>query len=109
VDSLFFVHRAQAAGLSLRQVRQVLSIADSGQPPCEHVRALLGARLEQVRAKIAELQTLETTLSALLVHAQNSGPVQDHDASVCWILESDPPGMAHSAGPAVHTPFRPSG
>jgi DNA-binding transcriptional MerR regulator len=101
VDRLFFVHRAQAAGLSLREVRQVLAIADRGEAPCEHVRELLGARLEQVRAKIAELQTLETNLSALLEHAQNSGPVQDHDSSVCWILESDPPAAADTARLAV--------
>jgi len=99
VDRLNFVHRAQAAGLSLRQVRQVLAIADSGQAPCEHVRTVLGARLDQVRAKIAELQTLETNLSGLLEHAENSGPVQDHDASVCWILESDPPAPADAATP----------
>jgi DNA-binding transcriptional MerR regulator len=106
VDRLYFVHRAQAAGLSLRQVRQVLAIADSGQAPCEHVRTILGARLEQVGTKIAELQTLETNLSALLEHALNSSPVEEHDASVCWILETDPPTQAATVTPAPSAAIR---
>ena len=37
VGRLEFIRRAQAAGLSLREVRQVLAIADRGDRPCGHV------------------------------------------------------------------------
>lgn len=90
VDRLQFIRRAQAAGLSLREVRQILAIRDRGEAPCGHVRTVLTERLDQVRAQIAELVTLETHLETLLAHSRD-GASTDHDqASVCWILESEP-------------------
>ena len=48
-----FIHRGQAAGLTLAQVRQILDIRDDGQAPCGHVQDLLDSRLadldEQIR------------------------------------------------------------
>ncbi|MGH3862685.1 heavy metal-responsive transcriptional regulator [Actinokineospora sp.] len=94
IDRLQFVRRAQAAGLSLREVRQVLVIHDGGEAPCGHVRHVLGERLDQVRAQIAELVTLETHLEALLAHAEQGGPTDHDQTAICWILEGDPGGAA---------------
>ncbi|MDT5364634.1 MAG: hypothetical protein QOC69_6396, partial [Mycobacterium sp.] len=101
IDRLEFVGRAQSAGLSLREVRQVLAIADRGDAPCEHVVSTLQARLDQVRATIAELSSLETHLAALLDHANTAEPIEE--AGVCWILESDlaDPGSAGRAAVEV--------
>jgi DNA-binding transcriptional MerR regulator len=87
VDRLEFIRRAQAAGLSLREVRQVMDIADRGDRPCGHVVSILQARLDQVRATLAKLSDLETHLVALLDHAHTAEPIDE--AGVCWILESD--------------------
>lgn len=90
IDRLQFVRRAQAAGLSLREIGQILAIYDRGDAPCAHVQGVLTERLDHVRAQIAELVTLETHLEALLTHA-DQGPPTEHDKStVCWILEADP-------------------
>lgn len=89
VERLDFVRRAQAAGLTLKQVAQILAISDRGDAPCGHVREILHQRLGQVRAHIAELITLETHLQALLDNAERQ-PATTHDNSgVCWILEAD--------------------
>lgn len=90
VDRLRFIRRAQAAGLSLREVRQIVAIRDAGDAPCGHVRALLTERLDQVRAQIAELVTLETHLEILLEHARTGTPTAHDRASVCWILDTEP-------------------
>jgi DNA-binding transcriptional MerR regulator len=92
LDRLDFVRRAQSAGLSLRDIRQVLAIADRGDAPCEHVASILQARLDQARATLAELAALETHLVSLLDHARTAEPIEE--AGVCWILES------HYATPA---------
>lgn len=99
VDRLIFVRRAQSAGLSLREVRQVLAIADRGDAPCEHVVSILQARLDQVRARLAELATLETNLAALLEHADSAEPLEE--AGICWILESAATGLDTDGHPAV--------
>jgi DNA-binding transcriptional MerR regulator len=104
LDRLEFVRRAQSAGLSQREVRQVLAIADRGDTPCEHVVGILQARLDQVRATLAELSTLETNLATLLDHARTAEPMQE--AEVCWILESDlasPDTASRTDGPPTST------
>ena len=65
----------------------MLAIADRGDAPCGHVVSILQARLDHVRAALAELAALETHLAALLDHARTAEPVEE--AGVCWILESD--------------------
>jgi DNA-binding transcriptional MerR regulator len=90
VDRLAFVRRAQAAGLSLREIRQVLAIHDRGDVPCGHVRGVLTERLDTVRAQIAELLTLETHLETLLAHARHGEPTDHDNSGVCWILETEP-------------------
>jgi DNA-binding transcriptional MerR regulator len=88
-DRLRFIHRGQAAGLTLQKVRQILAIHDRGEAPCGHVRQLLNTRLDQVRAQIAELVALEGYLQSLLDRASR-GAATEHDRStVCWILEGD--------------------
>jgi DNA-binding transcriptional MerR regulator len=86
-DRLGFVRRAQSAGLSLREIRQVLDIADHGDAPCEHVVTVLQDRLDQVRAALTELASVQTHLVSLLEHARTAEPVPE--AGVCWILESE--------------------
>jgi DNA-binding transcriptional MerR regulator len=71
----------QAVGLSLQEVRQVLAIADRDDQPCGHVVSILQARLDQVRATLAELTSLGNHLAALLEHAQTAAPVEE--AGVC--------------------------
>lgn len=109
IDRLHFIRRAQAAGLSLREVRQVLAIYDRGDTPCSHVQQVLSDRLDQVRAQIAELVTLETHLETLLDHAQQGRPTDHDDATVCWILETEPGQIGHvEAGHATASRKTPS-
>src|SRR5579884_1959568 len=62
-DRVAFIRKAQALGLSLAEVREVLRIAAAGTPPCAHVRAALGRRLRDVERRIAELESLRRTLA----------------------------------------------
>lgn len=89
VDRLRFIHRGQAAGLALQEVRQILAIHDRGEAPCAHVRQLLSTRIDEVRAQIAELIALEGHLQTLLDHASYGPPTEHDHSTVCWILESD--------------------
>lgn len=89
VDRLRFIHRGQAAGLTLQKVRQILAIHDRGEVPCAHVRQVLSTRLDQVRVQIAELVALEGHLQILLEHASHGAPTEHDHSTVCWILESD--------------------
>lgn len=65
-----FIHRGQAAGLTLAQIRQVLEIRDGGHAPCEHVRDLLERRLAELDTHIQQLQALRKTISGLRDEAE---------------------------------------
>jgi DNA-binding transcriptional MerR regulator len=105
VDRLRFIHRGQAAALTLQQVRQILAIHDRGEAPCAHVRQLLNTRLDQVRAQIAEVVALEGHLQSLLVRASLGAPTEHDQSTVCWILESDlaAPPVSDSPSSATKT------
>lgn len=106
VDRLRFIHRGQAAGLTLQKVRQILAIHDRGETPCGHVRQVLGTRLDQVRAQIAELVALEGHLQTLVDHASHAAPTEHDHSTVCWILEEndlDAEASAELSHPATRT------
>ncbi len=75
LERLAFIRHAQAAGLTLEQIRQVLGIRDGGQPPCEHVTGLIARRLGEVEARLAELARARDQLAALAERAAAQDPV----------------------------------
>jgi DNA-binding transcriptional MerR regulator len=74
LERLAFVRHAQAAGLTLEQIRQILDIRDSGQPPCVHVTRLIAGRLDEVEARLAELTRARDQLVALAQRAAAQDP-----------------------------------
>ena len=66
LDDLRFIKKAQALGLKLSDVREVLEISSGGKPPCEHVRATVSGRLAEVEERLRELRALRATLRETL-------------------------------------------
>ena len=62
LEDLSFIRKAQALGLRLLEVREVLAITEDGREPCDHVRAAVLARLEEVERRMDELPALRATL-----------------------------------------------
>jgi DNA-binding transcriptional MerR regulator len=54
LDRLAFIRHAQASGLTLDAIRQVLEIRDDGQAPCVQVTELIAQRPAEVEARLAE-------------------------------------------------------
>jgi DNA-binding transcriptional MerR regulator len=74
LERLAFIRHAQAAGLTLDHIRQVLDIRDGGQPPCVHVAGLIARRLAEVEARLAELARARDQLAALAARAAAQDP-----------------------------------
>jgi DNA-binding transcriptional MerR regulator len=53
IDRVVFIRQAQAAGLTLAQIRQILTTRDGGQPPCDHVADLVDQRIGQLDRRLA--------------------------------------------------------
>jgi len=74
LERLAFIRHAQAAGLTLEHIRQVLDIRDEGQPPCVHVAGLIARRLAEVEARLTELARARDQLAALAARAAAQDP-----------------------------------
>ena len=86
VGRIDFIHRGQAAGLTLAQVRQVLDIRDDGQAPCGHVQDLLDSRLADLDEQIAQLVALRETITQLRDQAATVEPETCSPDQVCRYL-----------------------
>lgn len=63
VDRVRFIKQAQAHGLSLREIRDLVSHqSDAGRTRCRHVRNLLAHKLEHLEARRRELDAFCETL-----------------------------------------------
>ena len=95
VDRLAFIRSAQAVGLTLAEVRQVLGVRDAGEAPCRVVTGLIDRRGAEVRARISELQGLERELTQLRRRAARLEPRDCDPSGICHVIPKLTP-MANS-------------
>jgi DNA-binding transcriptional MerR regulator len=80
---LLFVKRAQSLGITLKEIKPLLTLASQGQQPCTHVKQLARNHLQEIDQKIRELQALRKELRTLLqrrvtrAHADEVCPIID--------------------------------
>lgn len=86
VDRLTFIRSAQAVGLTLAAVGQVLGVRDAGEAPCLVVTELIDRRHAEVRARIAELRALERELSKLRDRAARLEPRDCDPSGICHVI-----------------------
>ena len=63
---LSFIRRARDLGFSIEQVRDLLSLSDQRDRPCQAVDAIACAHLTEVDRKIADLQALRRELGSII-------------------------------------------
>src|SRR6266511_6325304 len=83
---LGFVRAAQALGLTLGEIRQIIAFRDNGTAPCGHVAGLLQQRAAELGARIAELEQLRGELDRLAERASRLDPEQCPPERVCHII-----------------------
>ena len=83
---LSFVRAAQAVGLTLGEIRQVVAFRDQGQAPCAHVTELLHRHAADLDARILELQQLRGELRQLAERATTLDPQRCPPERVCHVI-----------------------
>ena len=83
---LRFIDVAQAAGLTLSEIRSIIDLRDDGTVPCAHVATLIDSKIADVRARIAHLAALQAELEALLERSRLLDPADCADDDICHIL-----------------------
>jgi len=86
---LAFIRAAQAIGLSVAEIREVIGIRDGGTPPCAHVLELIARHRADVRVCIRQLQQLEHDLAVLAEHGSQVDPAECDPAGVCTVIPTE--------------------
>jgi DNA-binding transcriptional MerR regulator len=88
---LAFIRRAQALGLTLTEIADVIAVREAGTAPCQHVRALAQAKVAALNERIAELQALREELTRLAERAEAFEAECVEGSSICLAVESAQP------------------
>lgn len=101
VRRLVFIRRCRDFGFSIEQVRELVGLVDQPERPCTEARDIAVRHLAAMRARLAELQSLEASLAAFVCSCETEcagGPAAD-----CSILDdlAQPLGQARLAPPAA--------
>jgi DNA-binding transcriptional MerR regulator len=62
IDRVRFVKQAQAAGLTLRNIKELVGLRAGTRASCQRMRRVLAERLAEIDARLGELQTFRTIL-----------------------------------------------
>ncbi len=89
ITRLEFVRSAQGAGLTLKEIRGVLAVRESGESPCDHVKEVLASRVREVESRIEELEATRRELRRLARRAERLDPADCGEGEICHILAGE--------------------
>jgi len=98
VSRLRFVRSAQALGLTLAEIGEVLRLREAQGPPCDYVTDLLQNHVEALGARILELSALRDELRARLPPSSGAEPSRCRSDQVCYLIEGDQPAATQIVG-----------
>ncbi len=78
-----FIKRAQELGFSLKEIKELLSLAEDRTTDCADVRELAQAKVAEISQKIQTLEAMKRALTVLAETCPGTGPAVN-----CSILES---------------------
>lgn len=88
LERIRFVRSAQAVGLTLGEIREIVAFRERGQSPCAHVLGVLETHAAEVDRRIRELRQLRRELGALAGRARALDPADCSPSTVCHILSA---------------------
>ena len=110
IERLGFIRRAKTLGLSLDEIRDILSVQQTGEPPCGQLLDLIDLKISAIDQRIAELQAFRADLATLRVAWTDEDERVRRAATpayVCPIIEQqteveEHPHAAQEFEPAMH-------
>ena len=85
-DVVRFVRSAQAVGLTLGEIREILAYRDRGETPCAHVVDLIRRRAAAIDEQMAALERTRRELRRLERRARGLRPEDCAPTLVCHVI-----------------------
>ena len=83
---LCFIKGAQAAGLTLAEIVQIVAVREAQGPPCAHVVALLDRHAVDLDRRINELVSARDDVERLRERATELDPADCTAAGICHVI-----------------------
>ena len=91
VKRVQFIKKAQAIGLTLEEIKDVLDLKHHGKSPCRRVAEVAAERLEEIDAELGRLRAFRRSLVAVLPQWQHDTAVERTCAGeFCDLIERLP-------------------
>ena len=87
VRRLNFIKKAKRLGLSLGDIRDILTLHDSRQPPCVHVLALLDQNLAYLDDLLGSLHEFREEVAYLREKSAGQLPKLTQGQAICGIID----------------------
>ncbi len=97
-ERLIFIRKAQAVGLTLAEIGQLLQLGQAGEAPCGYLNELVEQKLADIDAQLQALHDFRRELLTLQAEASDG---RCSDGYVCGIIEQH----AHQLSDAVSVPI----
>ena len=87
VQQVHFIKKAQSLGFTLEDIRQILTVHQQGNVPCNLVQSLLQEKIEQLDAQIQEMQSFKRSLIQYRNSWASSQP-RPESGDICPLIET---------------------
>jgi DNA-binding transcriptional MerR regulator len=65
VERLLFIRRARSLDFALEDITEILAFRDRKEPPCSYVMTLMSSQIDEISARIRDLERMREELKAL--------------------------------------------
>lgn len=89
VERLRFIKSARALGFTIQELTQILAIREQNEPPCSHVMTLLKDHMDDIAARICDLEQLHRELSAVYETGKQLPEDVQMRGCVCHLIQVD--------------------
>ncbi len=86
---LRFIKNARSAGLTLGEVKEVLTFHERGEAPCAYVAEAIARRAVEIEQQVAELMEFKRELDRLQERAANLATREPRLQGYCHIIETE--------------------
>ncbi len=89
VERLRFIRQAQAVGLRLEEIREILRIRYAGKSPCNCVRTMLQRKLGELEEQLAALASFRKQLRRTLERARTLPRLPHTASAICPLIQTE--------------------
>ncbi len=95
-ERLKFIQKAKQFGLSLEEIKQLITVREKGTPPCRELKQMIKSHIDQVDQHLQEMWDFREELNAkyqqmerLLTDEEGEVSEEICDGKICGIIEKD--------------------